>query len=57
MPPAKFAEVHRQRADEAARPTKTTNEIKKTCNPGLTLFEKHGKRGQDPTPTAATPKD
>jgi putative transposase len=27
MPPAKFAELHRQRAGDAARPTSTTNEI------------------------------
>jgi putative transposase len=27
MPPAKFAELHRQRAGGAARPTSTTNEI------------------------------
>jgi putative transposase len=27
MPPAKFAELHRQRAGDAARPTSTTAEI------------------------------
>jgi hypothetical protein len=48
MPPAKFAELHRQHAGDAAQASSTTTEIEinQSCNPGLPRYEWHGKRGQ-----------
>ena len=38
MPPAKFAELHRQRAGDAAQTTSTTAEINWSCNPDFLVM-------------------
>jgi putative transposase len=50
VPPAKFAELHRQQAGDAAR-TPSTTEINSPCNPTLPPNDRHGGRGQV-TPTS-----
>jgi len=46
MPPAKFAELRRQRAGDAARPSSNTTEINQSCNPGLPRYEGTARGGR-----------